>query len=79
MTTRIGDPPPPHFRIGRSVQRLEKPLITMQSEDGSEITSEGYQSSDFLRTVSGFPARLAALLCRGRLAAGLYPRGGVNR
>jgi hypothetical protein len=55
MTTRIGDPPPPHFRIGRSVQRIEKTLITMQSEDGSEITLEGYQTSDFLRPSSGSP------------------------
>jgi hypothetical protein len=55
MTTRIGDPPPPHFRIGRSVQRIEKTLITMQSEDGSEITLEGYQTSDFLRSSSGSP------------------------
>ena len=54
-TTRIGDPPPPHFRIGRSVQRIEKTLITMQSEDGSEITLEGYQTSDFLRPSSGSP------------------------
>jgi len=55
MTTRIGDPPPPHFRIGRSVQRIEKTLITMQSEDGSEVTLEGYQTSDFLRPSSGSP------------------------
>jgi hypothetical protein len=55
MTTRIGNPPPPHFRIGRSVQRIEKTLITMQSEDGSEITLEGYQTSDFLRPSSGSP------------------------
>jgi hypothetical protein len=55
MTTRIGDPPPPHFRIGRSVQRIEKTLITMQSEDGSEVTLEGYQTSDFLRSSPGSP------------------------
>ena len=55
MTTRIGNPPPPHFRIGRSVQRIEKTLITMQSEDGSGVTLEGYQTSDFLRPSSGSP------------------------
>jgi hypothetical protein len=54
-TTRIGDPTLPHFRIGRSVQRIEKTLITMQSEDGSEITLEGYQTSDFLRPSPGSP------------------------
>jgi hypothetical protein len=55
MTTRIGNPPPPHFRIGRSVQRIEKTRITMQSEDRSGVTLEGYQTSDFLRPSSGSP------------------------
>ena len=54
-TSRIGDPPPPHFRIERSVQRIEKTLITMQSEDGSEITLEGYKTSDFLRPSPSSP------------------------
>ena len=45
MTTRIGDPPPPHFRIGRSVQRLDKPLITLPSEDEGESPRRGYSFS----------------------------------
>jgi hypothetical protein len=55
MTTRIGDPPPPHFRIGRSVQRLDKPLITLPSEDEGESPRRGYSSSALSEPSPGSP------------------------
>jgi len=55
MTTRIGDPPPPHFRIGRSVQRLDKPLITLLSKDGEEATQQGYSFSSLSEPSPGSP------------------------
>jgi hypothetical protein len=55
MTTRIGDPPPPHFRIGRSVQRLDKPLITLPSEDEGESPQRGYSFSTFSEPSPGSP------------------------
>jgi hypothetical protein len=55
MTTRIGDPPPPHFRIGRSVQRLDKPLITLPSEDEGESPRRGYSFSALSEPSPGSP------------------------
>jgi hypothetical protein len=55
MTTQIGDPPPPHFRIGRSVQRLDKPLITLPSEDGDESLQRGYSFSTLSEPSPGSP------------------------
>jgi hypothetical protein len=55
MTTRIGDPPPPHFRIGRSVQRLDKPLITLPSEDEGEFPRRGYSFSALSEPSPGSP------------------------
>jgi len=55
MTTRIGDPPPPHFRIGRSVQRLDKPLITLPSEDEGESPQRGYSFSTLWEPSPGSP------------------------
>ena len=55
MTTRIGDPPPPHFRIGRSVQRLDKPLITLPSKDGEETAQHGYSFSSLSEPSPGSP------------------------
>jgi hypothetical protein len=55
MTTRIGDPPPPHFRIGRSVQRLDKPLITLPSEDEGESPQRGYSFSTLSEPSPGSP------------------------
>jgi len=55
MTTRIGDPPPPHFRIGRSVQRLDKPLITLPSEDEGESPRRGYSFSTLWEPSPGSP------------------------
>jgi len=55
MTTRIGDPPPPHFRIGRSVQRLDKPLITLPSKDEGESPRRGYSFSALSEPSPGSP------------------------
>jgi len=55
MTTRIGNPPPPHFRIGRSVQRLDKPLITLPSEDEGESPQRGYSFSTLSEPSPGSP------------------------
>jgi hypothetical protein len=55
MTTQIGDPPPPHFRIGRSVQRLDKPLITLPSEDEGESPQRGYSFSTLWEPSPGSP------------------------
>jgi len=60
---------------------IQKPFAPLRAvlrtvQEATGVPLRAYRASpQFVGAASWFPTRLAALLCRGRLAAGLYPAG----